>query len=73
MMVFLNDRIPYGQDRDDQTVFEMATGPLGSIRFATAPGPADMAQEQLTFEDYDNASSSASVVKDPSKQYSCPA
>ena len=63
MMVFLNDRILYSRGRDDQAmVTDIAMGPLGSIRFATAPlGQADTAQEQLTVDEgCDNARSSIS-------------
>ena len=59
MMVFLNDRVPYDQGRDDQPVLEVATGALGSIRFETASGPLDTVHEQLALEGSDNTSSTS--------------
>ncbi|KAF8721591.1 hypothetical protein AX14_010272 [Amanita brunnescens Koide BX004] len=61
MMVFLNDRIPSYHGRDGQIASEMVTGALGSIHFATAPGPADTAQEQLALDEGCNNASCTSV------------
>ena len=59
MLVFLNDRIPSGHGRDGQAASEMTTGPLSSIQFVTAPGPAETAREQLALGDRDNPSSTS--------------
>jgi hypothetical protein len=70
MMVFLNDRILSSHGCDGHVVSEMVAGSLGSIRFATVPGPADTAQEQLALEGSDITRSSTSgrtAVEDPSK------
>ena len=45
MMVFLNDRIPSGHGGDGQAVSEVVTEAVDSIHFATAPGPAEQAQD----------------------------
>jgi hypothetical protein len=75
MMVFLNDRVLYGHDRDDLVVSEMVAGTLGSIRFASAAGPVDTTQIQLDLDEGgDNARSSTSgAAKDFSKRHSSPA
>ena len=71
MMVFLNDRIPYGHGCNDQKV---VTGLPGSIRFVSAPKPADAVPKQLSLESCGNASSASgrTAVEDSSKQHSCP-
>ena len=78
MMVFLNDRVLYGHDRDDQVVSEMVVaGTLGSIRFASAAGPVDTTQIQLDLDEGgDNATSSTlerTAAEDFSKKNSSPA
>ena len=51
MMVFLNDRILYGNDGDGQAIsLEIMTGALGSMNVGTLPGPADAVQEQQILE-----------------------
>jgi hypothetical protein len=60
MMVSLNDRIPSSHGGDGRAVSEMVTGAVGSIHFATAPGPTEPVQEQLALDGYDNARSSTS-------------
>ena len=73
MMVFLNDRILYG-DRDDQAASEMVTGALGSIHFATAAGSVDTAQEQLAMEGPNGARGSMlgqTAIQDLSNKHSC--
>lgn len=57
MMVLLNDRIPSGHGYGGQAVAQMVTKPLGSIHFATTPGLADTAQEQIPLEGADASSS----------------
>ena len=75
MMVFLNDRVLYGHDRDDRVVSEMVAGTLGSIRFASAAGPVDTAQVQLDLDEGDDNGSSTSgrTIEDLSKKNSSPA
>ena len=75
MMVFLNDRVMYGHDRDDHVVSEMVAGTLGSIRFATVAGPVDTAQELALDEGGDSASSTSgrTTIEDLSKKNSSPA
>ena len=60
MMVSLNDRIPSSHGGNGQAVSEMVTGAVGSIHFATAPGPTEPAQEQLASNGCDSARSSTS-------------
>jgi hypothetical protein len=70
MMVFLNDRIPSSHDCDGRVAsLEIVTRPLGSVRFATVPGPEDTAQEQLALESSDDASSTSgrTAVENTSK------
>ena len=56
MMVFLNDRIPYGHDGSGQAIsLEMMTGSLHPHHLATLPGPADAAQGQLALEGCNSA------------------
>ncbi len=50
MMVFLNDRAPHRRSRDGHVASDVVTVPLGSLRFETATGPADAAQEQSSSE-----------------------
>ena len=73
-MVFLNDRILYDHDGDGQAIsLETMTGALGSMPFATFPGPAVTAQEQLAWEGCDDGrgSTSGQTVIPPNK-HSCP-
>jgi hypothetical protein len=74
MMVFLNDRILSGHGRDDHATSEMVTGVLGSMRFATLPGPVDVVQEQLTLEGCNGVRGSmAGQTAVLPKKHSCPA
>ncbi len=45
MMVFLNYRAPALRGLDGQVISDVVTVPLGFLRFGTATGPADAAQE----------------------------
>ena len=68
-MVVLNDRIPSGHHGcNGQVAAQMVTRPLGSIRFATVPGPAGTAQEQQALECCDDARSTSGhmAVEKPS-------
>ena len=76
MMVFLNNRILSGLhgSGDQEESLEMVTEPFGSVRFTTASGPADAAQE-LALDGHDNTRSSTSgrtVAEDSSKKHSHP-
>ena len=74
MMVFLNDRVMYGHDRDDQVVSEMVAGTLGSIHFATAE-PVETAEELALDEGDDSAGRSTlgrTAIEDLSKKHSSP-
>lgn len=59
-MVVLNDRIPSSHSYSNHAAAQMVTRPLGSIRFATVPGPVGTAQEQQALEYRDDARSNTS-------------
>lgn len=59
MMVFLNDRAPARRDRDGHVTSDVVTVPLVSLRFETATGPEDAAQEHSSSEGYGDVASSA--------------